>query len=85
MSIFITHTVESAPEGSKTILKDAQKNLGFVPNLYANLAESPTALQAYTSLAGIFEKSSLSPAEQQVVALTVSVLNGWKRVERTYY
>jgi uncharacterized peroxidase-related enzyme len=75
MSNFPQHTIESAPEGSKATLIGAKNALGFVPNLYANLAESPTALNAYTTLAGIFEQSSLSITEQQVVLLTVSVYN----------
>lgn len=76
MSTFTTHNVESAPKAAKAILEGAQKALGFVPNLYANMAESPAVLTAYTTLAGNFEKSSLTPTEQQVVLLTASVING---------
>ncbi|MBI2379454.1 MAG: carboxymuconolactone decarboxylase family protein [Gammaproteobacteria bacterium] len=76
MSQFLIHTVESAPESSRAILAGARKALGFVPNLYAKLAEAPAALEAYKTLSGIFEGTSLSPVEQQVVLLTVSVENG---------
>lgn len=75
MSTFTTHTIESAPEGAKAVLEGAQKGLGFIPNLYANMAESPEVLNAYTALSSSFEKSSLSPIEQQVVLLTASVVN----------
>lgn len=75
MTTFTTHTIESAPQGAKAILEGAQKGLGFVPNLYANMAESPTVLTAYTTLAGYFEQSSFSATEQQVVLLTASVVN----------
>ena len=76
MSKFTTHTIESAPEGSKAILSGANEKLGFVPNLYANMAESPAVLEAYTTLSEIYGKSSLSPTEQQVVSLAASVVNG---------
>lgn len=76
MSRFKNHTVESAPEGARQVLEGAQKSLGFVPNLYARLAESPAALNAYLDLGKRFESSSLSPTEQQVVSLSASVVNG---------
>lgn len=75
MNTFTTHTLESAPQDSQAVLKGAQQGLGFIPNLYANMAESPAVLNAYTTLAGNFEKSSFSATEQQVVLLTTSVLN----------
>ena len=56
MSTFTTHTIESAPEGAKEFLEGAQKGLGFIPNLYANMAESPEVLNAYKELAGSFAK-----------------------------
>jgi hypothetical protein len=40
--------------------------------LHATLAESPIALEAYTTLFGLVGKSSLSPIEQQVAYLTVT-------------
>jgi hypothetical protein len=41
MTAFKLHTIESAPEGSKEILKGALKQNGFIPNLYGIMAESP--------------------------------------------
>jgi len=76
MSIFKQHTIESAPRESRSTLEGAEKSLGFLPNLYAKLAESPVALSAYSKLSGIFEKSSLSTTQQQVVLLATSVYNG---------
>lgn len=76
MSHFPNYTVESAPEGAKPILEGASNALGFVPNLYAKMAESPAVLKAYTALGELFENSSLSKTEQQVVSLAASVENG---------
>jgi hypothetical protein len=61
MSPFQLHTVESAPDGSRPLLADAQKRMGFVPNLYAGLAESPAALQAYFDLSAALAKTQLTP------------------------
>jgi uncharacterized peroxidase-related enzyme len=76
MVVFRTHTAESAPEAARQILADTQRRLGFVPNLYGNLAESPEALQGYASLSALFTKTALTPGEQQVVLLVTSVENG---------
>lgn len=75
MSTFKLHTITSAPAKSAPILEAANKGLGFVPNLFAHLAESPAALQAYKDLGTLVEKSALTPEEQQVVLISVSVEN----------
>jgi len=68
------HTLESAPAESIGILTEAKRKFGMIPNLLGILAEAPSALKAYLSIAEIFEQSSLNPTEQQVVLLTTSVL-----------
>lgn len=75
MTNFKFHDVDTAPAGSKPLLSGIVNSLGFLPRLYAGLAESPTALKVYLDSAAAFGKSSLSPVEQQVVLLTVSVAN----------
>ncbi len=72
MTTFQVHTIESAPEGSRPTLTQAQKTLGFVPNLYGVFAESPATLKAYATLGGIFDSSTaFSPTERQVILLSV--------------
>ncbi|MCI0748930.1 MAG: carboxymuconolactone decarboxylase family protein [Nevskiales bacterium] len=75
MTAFTLHTPASAPEAAKTILEDAQKRFGFVPNLYAGLAESPAAFKGYLGLGTAFSETQLSQLEQNVVWLAVSVAN----------
>lgn len=75
MTEFRIHTAESAPAASQPALRQAINSLGFLPSLYGGLAESPTALQVYLQGAEAFSKSTLSPVEQQVVFLAVSVAN----------
>lgn len=76
MAEFKIYHTENAPVGSREILETAGKKYGFVPNLLGVLAESPAALEAYTAVGAAFEKSSLSPVEQQVVLLSTSFENG---------
>lgn len=75
MHDFKIHTLESAPKGSSKTLAEAQKKYGFIPNLLGVLADSPAALKGYLSLGALFEQSSLSAVEQQVVFLRVSLEN----------
>lgn len=76
MNTFVLHTTTSAPDKAKPLLEGAIAKLGFLPNLYAHLAEAPAALEAYFNLSAQFEKTSLTPAERQVVLLAASVENG---------
>jgi len=76
MSLFTQHTEATAPAESAAILAQVKARYGFIPNLAAYLAESPSALGAVLYLAGAVDKSSLTPQEQQIVQLTISVLNG---------
>lgn len=75
MTDYVFHTSETAPEAARPILASAQQKLGFVPNLYAGLANAPAVLEAYIALSGYFDKTSLTPVERQVVLLAVSVAN----------
>ncbi len=73
---YTVHTVETATESAKPTLTEAKKAYGFLPNLLAVMAESPALVKGYIALARIFEETSLSPSERQVVLLTTSYENG---------
>ena len=75
---FEQHTIETAPEAAKPILQDALKGYGFLPNLYAAMAEAPTILEGYVSLSAIFGKTALSETERQIILMTNNRLNGCK-------
>ncbi len=66
---------ETAPGGSVETINAVTAAYGFLPNLIGTLGNSPAAVQAYASVSGAFERSTLSPIEQQVVLLTTSVEN----------
>jgi uncharacterized peroxidase-related enzyme len=75
MTTFTTHTLESAPAAARPLLEAAKAKLGFIPNLYGNLAEAPAALQAYFDLSAHFDQTSFTPVERQVVLLAISTEN----------
>jgi alkylhydroperoxidase family enzyme len=75
---FELHTAETAPRGSQELLRRVQSGFGFLPTLFAGLAGSSAALAAYLDVRSRFERCSLSPIEQHVVALAASVENGSK-------
>ncbi len=75
MTRFRFHTADTAPESARDTLRLVHKRMGFIPSLYAGLANSPTALKTYLTLSELIAGSSLSPLEQQVIALTASAEN----------
>ena len=75
MSLFSKHDENSAPTEAAKVLLAAKERYGFVPNLAAYLAESPLALATVLKLSELFEQSTLTPEEQQLVLLTVSATN----------
>jgi uncharacterized peroxidase-related enzyme len=74
MNKFTVPTKENVSENNQSLFDNLQKALGFVPNMYAFFAHSPSALGDYLSLQN--RKSSLSLKEKEVINLVVSQLNG---------
>ncbi len=71
--------LETAIGAQKDILESAQKQVGFIPNMYANMANVPGVLSTYLHGYGLFRKDSgFTPTEQEVVFLAVSQTNGCK-------
>lgn len=75
MSSFKIHDIESAPDASKPLLENSVKAFGRIPNLHAVMAESPEHLEAYKTLHSLFERTSLSKVERNVVWMTINVEN----------
>jgi len=76
MANFTFYTIETAPDDAKPMLEQVQQGFGFVHNLFAYMAEAPTAVEAYLALNGIIAKTSFTPAQQQIALLATSVENG---------
>ena len=75
MSQFKIHSISTAPTPAQALLEGLLKKYGFVPNLHGGLAEAPAALQAYIELTALFDQTSFSPTERQVVLLAASAEN----------
>ncbi|NGN62511.1 hypothetical protein G5C51_01105 [Streptomyces sp. A7024] len=67
------HTAESAPEGSKALMEGIAADLGFVPNLAAAVAASPTLLTAFDALRRAVGAGGLEPAYREVAGLATGV------------
>ncbi|MGI9344522.1 MAG: carboxymuconolactone decarboxylase family protein [Gammaproteobacteria bacterium] len=76
MTKFTVHSPDTAPDAARPLLEGAQKAFGgMIPNLYGVMAESPALLEAYQQLGAIFTRTSLEPAEQHIVWITVNFEN----------
>lgn len=69
------HTLGSAPAETIKELQEVETAYGFIPNLLGVMASSPAVLIGYRSFAAIFETTSLTPTERQVVLLATSYEN----------
>ena len=75
MSLLSPQTIDTAPPASRPGLESVRRQLGFIPNLFATFAESPTLLSGYLALDAAYSKGSLSPLERQAVLIAVSAEN----------
>ena len=70
-------SIESDVPEIRQVLERAQQQVGFIPNMYAVMANSPGLLETYLTGYDRFRKASgFTPAEQEVVLLTISRDNG---------
>ncbi len=76
MNAFPVHTADTAPADAKTALKQVNEAFGFIPNVMGVMAASPALLKGYLSLTSLFDQTSFSPTERQVVILSISHENG---------
>jgi AhpD family alkylhydroperoxidase len=73
--MFKIYDEDTAPEASKPILAQARKSFGMIPNLERVMSESPTLLEGYVYLWRLFDDTSLTPIERQVVYQTANFEN----------
>ncbi len=77
MSRISTVPPDTAPAATQPMLQTLQRKLGRVPNLYATIAHSPSALRSVLAWDGALSQGgTLSRREQEQVNLHVSELNG---------
>ena len=49
-------TLESAPKAQASILNQAKKQVGFIPNMYSNMVNLPAFLDTYLHGYGLFRE-----------------------------
>lgn len=69
-------SVEEAPAASRSLLAEADKRLGMIPNLYRIVSTSPAALEALVNFYAALEKGDLDPLTRERIALAVAEANG---------
>jgi alkylhydroperoxidase family enzyme len=75
MERFPVYAIDTAPEASKSALRDVQARFGMIPNLAGAMATSPVLIQAFI---GIFDKvhgGNFTEPQIQTVLLTDAVTN----------
>jgi uncharacterized peroxidase-related enzyme len=73
MTVFSVPTRGDVTPDNQALFDNLNKALGFVPNLFATFAHSPTALGTYLTLQNA--KSSLKSKEREAINLAVSQVN----------
>jgi len=76
MNPFTFYTQKNTQGEAKALLAGIQEGYGFIPNLFAYMAEAPTTIEAYLTMNELVTKSSFTPAQQQIALLAASVENG---------
>jgi AhpD family alkylhydroperoxidase len=71
-----THTVDSAPEGSRDALKALEATFGKVLNIHGAMAHSPAVLETYVAIQEVLqEKGTLDARTREAVALAVAAVD----------
>lgn len=73
----VPQTLDNADPDARAVLEKAKAQTGFIPNMYARMANSPGLLATYLDgYARFRQQSGFTPVEQEVVFLTISRENG---------
>lgn len=75
MPTFHVHTIDSAPQRSKPVLRQLQQTFGFIPNIAGAMAESPVLIDAFFDLFQKVHAGTFTEAQIQTLLLTNAVTN----------
>ncbi|MBI1327126.1 MAG: peroxidase-related enzyme [Alphaproteobacteria bacterium] len=65
---------ETSPETAK-LFEGLQAKMGKIINIFKTMGHAPSALEAYLNFSGAMAKSSLTPAQRELIALAVAGAN----------
>jgi uncharacterized peroxidase-related enzyme len=77
-SNFISYDVGNAKQESKPLLQSLQDAFGFIPDVFAKMAESPAALKSYLDTNSNLAASQFDDQQKNMIMLAVSVINQCK-------
>lgn len=69
-------TIADTPSTAQPMLKEIEKAMGSVPNLFRIMANSPAVLEGYMNLSEALGKGTLDAATSERIALAISEING---------
>lgn len=69
------HTIDTAPQESRSLLQSSIDNFGWIPFQSAYMAESPNLLASYQFAHDSFSNSSLNEDERAIVWITTGKIN----------
>ena len=72
---FPLHDESTAPSASSAALATTKRNFGMIPNLERIMASAPALLAAYSAAWDLFDTTSLTPIERQVIYQTANFEN----------
>lgn len=72
---FPLHDETTAPEAAREHLEATRRSFGMIPNLERVMANAPALLATYSFGWEIFDQTSLSPVERQIVYQTANFEN----------
>jgi len=73
---FPLHEKKTAPAEALPMLQATEEAFGMIPNLERVMATAPALLESYGTLWALFDSTSLSPIERQIVYQTINVKHG---------
>jgi len=74
--INVPTSIDTAPEAARPLLEAVKAKLGFAPNVFRLLSNSPAALEGLLSLQGALGKGGLDPHTRERIALAIANING---------
>ncbi len=69
---FTSHTADTAPAAARPVLAGTIGKFGFLPDPVAKLAESPELLGAFLRAVAVFDQTTLTALEREVVVMTMA-------------
>lgn len=72
---FVLHDETTAPAAARDALAATRASFGMLPNLERVMAGAPALLASYSAAWELFDQTSLSPVERQVVYQTANFAN----------